>query len=172
MARFRVAWAGFAVLAVLSLPVLASERTWVQAYTSISGDDLGTIVNWLQWQGYITRYERFTDSTGDPAFRITTEDCKFTILMYGRSYDSHGDAVYTSLQTYAGFDLVSTGLSCTTINRWNREYRQSRAYLDSEGDPFLEADLSLRGGVAEDAIKMWLILYLTSVETFIEYIEW
>jgi hypothetical protein len=42
------------------------------------------------------------------------------------------------------------------INRWNRDFRFSRAYLDSDGDPVLKLDLETAEGVCEDRIKDFL----------------
>lgn len=42
------------------------------------------------------------------------------------------------------------------INAFNRDFRFGRAYLDTEGDPCLEIDLDLTGGVTSDRIKTFL----------------
>lgn len=42
------------------------------------------------------------------------------------------------------------------VNEWNATKRFSRTYLDDEGDPHLELDLDLAGGVTEARIKDFL----------------
>lgn len=42
------------------------------------------------------------------------------------------------------------------INLWNATKRFSRTYLDDDGDPHLELDLDLAGGVTEGRIKDYL----------------
>jgi hypothetical protein len=42
------------------------------------------------------------------------------------------------------------------VNEWNRTKRYSRSYLDEEGDPFLELDLDLAGGVLKERIVDFL----------------
>ncbi len=42
------------------------------------------------------------------------------------------------------------------VNDWNATKRFSRTYLDDEGDPHLELDLDLAGGVTEARIKDYL----------------
>jgi len=42
------------------------------------------------------------------------------------------------------------------INEWNRTKRYSRTYLDDEGDPHLELDLDLEGGVTRARIVDFL----------------
>jgi hypothetical protein len=39
-----------------------------------------------------------------------------------------------------------------TVNNWNKTKQFSRSYLDDEGDPILELDLDLTGGVTEARI--------------------
>jgi hypothetical protein len=56
------------------------------------------------------------------------------------------------------------------INAWNREHRFSRAYLDADGDPVLEADLDLSGGVAEGVIRAFLDLFEESLRAFAAWI--
>lgn len=50
-----------------------------------------------------------------------------------------------SIQAYAGFKSDKANLS--KINDWNRSKRYSRAYIDKEGDPVIELDLDLVGGI-------------------------
>ena len=53
-----------------------------------------------------------------------------------------------SIQFYVCFSGTSAPLE--KVNEWNRSKRFSRSYLDSEGDPCLELDLDLAGGIARD----------------------
>jgi len=39
------------------------------------------------------------------------------------------------------------------VNEWNKRRRYSRSYLDKDGDPVLELDLGMSGGVTVDRIK-------------------
>lgn len=74
-----------------------------------------------------------------------------------------------SLQLYAGFSMKKPP-TLERINAWNREHRFSRAYLDADGDPALEADLDLSGGVAEGAIRAFLDLFEKSLRAFAAWI--
>lgn len=47
------------------------------------------------------------------------------------------------------FALAGTQANHQTVNQFDLEKRFGRAYLDSDGDPVLESDLDLEGGVAE-----------------------
>lgn len=44
-----------------------------------------------------------------------------------------------------------------TINKWNRGKRYSHAYLDDDGDPVLQVDLDLAGGVTEARIRDYIL---------------
>lgn len=51
-------------------------------------------------------------------------------------------------------------------NTWNATKRFSRTYLDDEGDPHLELDLDLAGGVAEERIFDFLRTCRVSLATW------
>ena len=74
-----------------------------------------------------------------------------------------------SLLLYAGFSTDNPP-SLELVNEWNREKRFSRAYLDEEGDPVLEADLDLAGGVADGAIRAFLDLFEENLRAFAAWI--
>jgi len=74
-----------------------------------------------------------------------------------------------TLQLYAGFSGLKITLS--RINEWNRTKRFSRAYLDAENDPCLEADIDLTGGVTEGNFKEWVRTYFISVKTFRDFLH-
>lgn len=76
-----------------------------------------------------------------------------------------------SLLLYAGFSTDNPP-SLERVNEWNREKRFSRAYLDEEGDPVLEADLDLAGGVADGAIRAFLDLFEENLRAFAAWIGW
>lgn len=71
----------------------------------------------------------------------------------------------TSAQLFAGFSS-SRALSPVIINEWNRTKRFSRAYIDQEGDPILESDIDLEGGVTEAAIVTWIETFAISLKAF------
>lgn len=68
------------------------------------------------------------------------------------------------IQLYAGFAGVHPSLQ--RINLWNMERRFSRAYLDDDLEPCLEADLDFEGGITVGAIKQFITLFAKSVEQF------
>lgn len=109
-----------------------------------------------------------TDGEGDPKISSRVSDTKFSVYFYGCQENTN----CTSVMIKAGYDL-NTGISALKMNEWNREKRFTKAYIDDEGDPFLEMDVNLDyDGVGnknfEDTLDWWRLL----VEDFEEFIDW
>jgi hypothetical protein len=60
-----------------------------------------------------------------------------------------------SVQFYTAFAGGETSLM--KVNEWNKTRRYSRSYIDDEGDPVLELDLDLVGGVTPARIEDFLL---------------
>lgn len=73
-----------------------------------------------------------------------------------------------NLQFYASFKKKVT---LGRVNEWNASKRYTRAYLDKEGDPCLEADLDIEGGVSYGAIAEFFKTWVTSVKLFATHID-
>ena len=81
------------------------------------------------------------DDDGDLIVRMQG----YPVLVLVGSYDG----AYISLT--AAF--AETTATLATVNAWNRDKRFSRAYLDSEMDPVVEAELDLAAGVTIGRIR-------------------
>ncbi len=103
---------------------------------------------------------------------------------FGLEYEELDNGVYTfrieglkvalfnkgeTMQLYAGFSGRKVTLS--RINEWNKGKRFSRAYLDDDNDPVIEADIELTGGVTERNVKEWMKTFAVSLTTFKKHIE-
>ncbi|MDR1041438.1 MAG: YbjN domain-containing protein [Deltaproteobacteria bacterium] len=53
-------------------------------------------------------------------------------------------------------EIADSAASWEDINSWNRDYRYSRSYLDTDGDSVLELDLDFAGGICEGRVRDWL----------------
>ncbi|MCO4769511.1 MAG: YbjN domain-containing protein [Deltaproteobacteria bacterium] len=53
------------------------------------------------------------------------------------------------------------------INEWNRTRRLSRAYLDTEGDLVLEADLLSLGGITERQVVSFIAVFEKALRLFV-----
>jgi hypothetical protein len=58
-----------------------------------------------------------------------------------------------TLQAYYG--LSGSKANVNTVNEWNKSKRFGRAYIDGDGDPCVELDFDLEGGVTDENIKVW-----------------
>jgi hypothetical protein len=58
-----------------------------------------------------------------------------------------------TLQAYYG--VSGTKANVNTVNDWNKSKRFGRAYIDGDGDPCVELDYDLEGGVTDESIKVW-----------------
>jgi hypothetical protein len=154
----------FALLLALlvATPVLAhpGESTSIgTVHTAVSGDDLEQI---LTVGGY--SFERAVDSAGDPLFRIQIEGLKVVLISNGCE-----EGVCENLQLYAGFAMQQKP-ELPLINGWNKTKRFGRAYIDDEGDPVLESDLDLEGGVSAGAVAEFLRAFTVLSTAFAEHI--
>ncbi len=54
------------------------------------------------------------------------------------------------------------------VNDWNRTKKYSRTYLDNDGDPVLELDIDLEGGVTRGRIVSFLKTCRTSLNAWLK----
>lgn len=81
----------------------------------------------------------------DNVLKWKMEGMRATILLYKDG---------KSIQFYIGFgDGKATA---EKVNAWNKTKRFSKSYLDDDGDPCLELDLDLAGGVTQARIESFI----------------
>lgn len=127
--------------------------------------DPDVIQNFLQ--SYGLQVSRDTDSSGDPRLSSRIEGTNFKVYFYGCK-----KGVCDSIQFSSGFDL-SKPMSAWKINEWNRKKRFGKAYLDDEGDPYIEYDVNLDfdgcgGKNFDDTIDLWRVV----LNEFKDFIDW
>ncbi len=71
----------------------------------------------------------------------------------------------TDIELYAGF-TGGQRIAWERINGWNARTRFARAFLDEKRDPALQMDVSLQGGVSQDALKTSLTTWGSALETY------
>ncbi|WP_339109088.1 YbjN domain-containing protein [Thioclava sp. GXIMD4216] len=109
-----------------------------------------------------------TDDSGDPMLDSRINGTHFSVYFYG----CRGNTNCRTIQFSTGYDLDQP-MSATMINEWNRNNRFGRAYLDDEGDPFLEMDINLDGdGVNEKNFDVSLDLWKAVTRDFEHFIDW
>ncbi|MBK1707855.1 MULTISPECIES: YbjN domain-containing protein [Marichromatium] len=94
-----------------------------------------------------------TDSVGDPRIRGRMFGVIYLVTFYG--CDDGKDC--KDILFYAGWE--QPGLTLEDVNRWNRDKRFGKAYIDDEGDAVLEFAVNLNYGVTprnlEDTFDWW-----------------
>ncbi len=109
-----------------------------------------------------------TDSEGDPMIRSRISQTEFQVLFFG----CEGGRNCSSILFRAGYD-VEPPLSALTMNEWNRQKRFGKAYIDDEGDPFLEMDVNMAfDGLGEQNFQDTLDWWRVVVENFEDFIGW
>ncbi len=136
------------------------------ATAEITATDANVVMKAMQDFGLVATMG--VDGQGDPKVSSRVSDTKFSVYFYGCQDNDN----CSSILIKAGYDL-NNGISALKINEWNREKRFAKAYIDDEGDPFLEMDINLDfDGVGnknfEDTLDWWRLL----VEDFEEFIDW
>lgn len=125
-----------------------------------------SVVAAMQDAGY--RATLAVDSYGDPMIESAAGGKEFTVFFYG--CDSQG-AACRDLQFSSGFDLA-TGISPAAVNSWNREKLLGRAYVDEEGDPFLQHFVAGVDGVSREGFVWLLEHWDLALGEFSAFVDW
>jgi hypothetical protein len=133
-------WLALTFGLALALPLLdpiraAAEEPWRPAEPEL--------VKILQSEGYGS-IERLSKG----GIRFKANGMPFVLFRY-----DDGD-----LQLYYGISGVR--LPVQAVNDWNRTRRLSRAYLDRDGDPVLEADLLANAGLQKEGITEFVRIFV------------
>ncbi len=73
------------------------------------------------------------------------------------------------IQFYYG--ISDSPVSYQTINEWNRTKRLSRAYIDNENDPVIEADLMANAGISAEHIAISFKVFQLSARQFAQFVS-
>lgn len=125
-----------------------------------SADNEKRIVTALKECGYAPIEEE--DGTGKHFFRYKVGE--FDVSLYQFSVSPKSQEV-TSLTVSVGFQMDHKA-SFEKVNLYNEKTRYLKAFIDQDGDPFLIADLDLRGGVTVETIKKCLKSFAQSIPEF------
>ena len=133
---------------------------------AIDATDPAVLLAAMQDFGFAATLEK--DSDGDPLIVSRISKTKFRVFFFG----CNGGENCSSIHFRAGYDLDKP-ISALVVNEWNRQKRFGKAYIDDEGDPYLEMDLNMAfDGVGyenfQDTLDWWRVV----VEGFEEFIDW
>jgi hypothetical protein len=133
---------------LLFLTLLWAQPAQAQLIQRMSTAELSKLMN---EEGYSTT----VDADGDLIWKI---EGYRTLLVIGSSKNN--------LLFRASF--AQKGVPLSKVNAWNQSKRYSRAYLDSDGDPALQLDLDMDGGVGKERIKDFLKTCGISLRTWLK----
>ena len=105
-------------------------------------------------------YELLLDQNNDPTWTFTHLGILITII----SYDEVTPGRYASLLFYAGW-AADDVVTLSSINDWNSGSRFGRAYIDDSGDPIIELDLLMTGGVTADTIREYITVFVQAASS-------
>ena len=91
----------------------------------------------------------------------------FSVYMY----DCHTGNRCASVQFSAGFDL-NQGMTAGKINEWNRDKRYLKAYVDSEGDPYVQFDVNTSPGRTWTGFNDDFGVWVDILASFTQFIGW
>lgn len=129
-----------AVGLALVLPLLSAGRAAAEEPWRPGEPELATI---LQSEGYGS-----VEQLAKGGIKFKANGMPFVLFRY-----DDGD-----LQLYYGISGVS--LPVRTVNEWNRTRRLTRAYLDRDGDPVLEADMLANAGLHKEAVTEFVRVFV------------
>ena len=136
------------LLAVVAAPVLAfAQEPLKKAYADEDFIDI------LKNDGY-----RAVQKIDDRHIRIKVDGYNYDLLIYSDD----------DLQLY--FGMTGYSLDTTAMNDWNRTKRLSRAYLDDENDPILEADLLANAGFTAEQFLEWFEVFVFSAGEYRQFL--
>lgn len=161
MPRFPVALSALTLGAALSLPLPALA----QLGGVITGLDVDRVAELARAYGPAERQHH--DVEVGPWIDAEVDGIFYTISFL----NCENGANCTSLQFRAWWESGGAH-SIEEMNRWNRERRFSKAYLDINGNATLEFDVNLAGGVTavnfDDTLQWWQVVTAEFVEDVID----
>ncbi|SNY57659.1 Putative sensory transduction regulator [Pseudooceanicola antarcticus] len=172
------------LLAAMAQPVLAKSTggligdaigSVARAAGNGSGSEVGQgmvsarepagLVSLLQDLGY--RAELDVDSAGDPIIHTSAAGVGFSLYFYGCLDNRDCD----SLMFSAGFDRDQP-MTPAQINEWNRKTVVAGAYVDDEGDPFLESYMLTGNGIPASVFEGAMDEWEYVLGDFLDFIDW
>ena len=142
------------ILSTIFLPVmilLLSASAFATDTISYAADQ--TLIHQVL-SGMELEYELTQDDNNDPTWTFTHLGILITII----SYDKVTAGRYESLLFYTGW-ATDAVISLARINEWNSNSRFGRAYVDDSGDPVIELDLLMMGGVTAATISDYITVF-------------
>ncbi|MCF4114930.1 MULTISPECIES: YbjN domain-containing protein [Dethiosulfovibrio] len=127
------------MLAVVILCVSACSVAFADSTTLVEKMSVWELRDFLADEGYRPEVEN-------------DETCQFKLNGLTVQVFLYDDG--SSVQFHCGWS--DTGMTMGDVNRWNSEWRLAKAYLDGDGDPHLELDIDLDGGITMQRLRNFM----------------
>jgi hypothetical protein len=140
-------------LAAASMAAQAPAATTPAAPGKVSIADPNSLVAALQKAGYKAK---LTYEEGKP--EIESSAAGATFYLYFQNCEAKEGC--EDIMVQSAYDVAKDAVSLETINKFNRDNRWARVYLDDEADPVIEFDLVFAGKQLDEdtfieSIKAW-----------------
>jgi hypothetical protein len=135
-----------------------------QVYPTITGPELQSL---MQDWGY--RAELGVDDVDDP--KITTKSNGVTFSIFFYECDDQTPKQCGSLGFSSWLDLPEP-LSMTQVNEWNLNKRFGTASIDDEGDPKLELNINVDGGITAQGLRENFDWWERAFGEFLQHVDW
>ena len=153
------------IIALAAFAMLAAGAGQAAAQQINEGGMTGPeVAAWLQKAGY--KAELSKDEQGDPMISSAADGQVFKVYFY----DCEAGRC-KALQFSAGFDL-KTPLTLEKANEWNRKNRYLKAYLDDEGDPYVQYDVNVNAGRTFAGLDDDFGVWTGTIGDFTTFIDW
>ena len=142
-----------ASMAAQAAPAQAAPASAPAAPGKVSIADPNSLVAALQKAGYKAK---LTFEEGKP--EIESSAAGATFYLYFQNCESKDGC--EDIMVQSAYDMAQNAVSLETINKFNKDNRWARAYLDDESDPILEYDLVFAGKQLDEStfiesVKAW-----------------
>lgn len=137
----------------------------IASVTLIDGTDVELIAAVLRENGYRAEIDQQDD--GDPEINSGSQGVKWRLLFYACKENSDCSAV----QFNAGLDLID-GVAESAAHTWNGKKRYGTSIIDDEGDPWLDFDINLKGGVTKENFEHSLALWEGVLADYLKHVGW
>lgn len=134
--------------------IFLAAPTQVHAADILKNLSANEVESLLENEGYSA-----VEVLSDSSLRVRVDGRGYLITIF-----DDGD-----LQLYYG--ITGSNADTDDMNTWNRTKRLSRAYIDLEGDPVVEADLLADRGITRVQFANFMTVFQSTVSQFRDFVS-
>ena len=108
------------------------------------------------------------DTRGAPAGTKKIRSTHNGIVYYVYTFECRARCI--SIQFATGWDMTS-GMTTGQMNNWNARWRYGRAFVDDQGDPWVEMDVDVERGSSTESIANNFERWFTVMDDFNKFLD-